>query len=131
MSDLRNPTPYAAADLLARLALAFIFVVAGYNKIGNFAGTQGWMESMGVAGVLLYPVLLLELGGGIALILGYQTRLVAALLAAFCVASAMLFHSDLANDFNSFAKNIAMSGGFLLLVLHGPGRFSLDARRTQ
>ncbi|MBW3140859.1 DoxX family protein [Ferrimonas balearica] len=128
MTDLRNHTLAAPTDLLARALMAFIFIMAGYNKIGGFAGTQGWMESMGVPGILLYPVVALELFGGIALLIGLKTRLVAFLLAGFCVLSALIFHNDLANDFNAFAKNLAMAGGFLLLTLHGPGKLSLDAK---
>ncbi len=130
MNLLQNPALRASLGLLGRLAMAFIFVVAGYNKVVGFAATQGWMASLGVPGVLLYPVVVLELGGGLALIFGYQTRWVALLLSGFCVVSALLFHGDLANDFNNFAKNIAMAGGFLLLALNGAGRFSLDARRA-
>ncbi|SHI04126.1 DoxX family protein [Ferrimonas marina] len=124
----QNHSLAAPTDLLARALMAFIFIMAGYGKIGSFAGTQGWMESMGVPGILLYPVVALELFGGIALLIGLKTRLVAFLLAGFCVLSALIFHNDLANDFNALAKNLAMAGGFLLLTLHGPGKLSLDAK---
>ncbi|MBY5993233.1 DoxX family protein [Ferrimonas balearica] len=128
MNDTKHAALAAPTDLLARALMAFIFIAAGYHKLGGFAGTQAWMESMGVPGVLLYPVVVLELFGGIALLVGLKTRLVAFLLAGFCVLSAVIFHGDLANDFNAFAKNLAMAGGFLLLTLHGPGRWSLDAK---
>ncbi len=128
MTDPRTHALAAPADLLARALMAFIFIVAGYHKIGGFAGTQGWMESMGVPGILLYPVVALELLGGLAILLGFKTRIVAFLLAGFCVLSAVIFHGDLANDFNAFAKNLAMAGGFLLLTLHGAGSLSLDAK---
>ncbi len=119
-----------ALVLLARLLLAHIFLLAGYSKISGYAGTQGYMESMGVPGALLPLVIALEIGGGLALVLGFLTRLAALGLALFCVASALIFHSNFAEQMQMilFMKNLAMAGGFLLLVAHGAGAISLDAR---
>ena len=116
---------------VARLFLGHIFLLAGINKISQYAGTQGYMESMGVPGMLLPLVILLELGGGIAVLLGWQTRISAFLLAGFCIISALIFHADFGDQMQTilFMKNLAMAGGFLFLVAGGAGAWSLDARR--
>ena len=85
-------------DILSRLLLAQLFIIAGFGKIGGYAGTQGYMEAMGVPGVLLPLVIILELGGGIALLLGYRTKIVALLLAGFCLLSALFFHNFLVDS---------------------------------
>ncbi|MGD9387766.1 MAG: DoxX family protein [Gammaproteobacteria bacterium] len=117
-------------QLAARLALALLFIIAGFGKIGSYEGVAGYMSSMGVPGGLLPLVIALELGGGLAIAVGYRTRLVAFLLAGFSVLSGLLFHSPLdPNEQTQFLKNLAIGGGFLLLVAHGAGQYSLDARR--
>lgn len=118
------------ADLLGRALIATIFILAGVGKITGYAGSQAYMESMGVPGALLPLVILAELGGGIAILLGLLTRLAAIGLAVFCVLSALLFHLDFADPGEqiSFLKNFAIAGGFLFLAANGPGRFSIDAR---
>lgn len=120
--------PYT--DLAGRVLIALIFVAAGYGKIGGYAGTQAYMESVGVPGALLPLVIALELGGGIAIILGAFTRYAALGLAAFSLASAFLFHANFADQTQQilFMKNLAMAGGFLFLVGHGAGPLSLDAK---
>lgn len=122
-----------AIVLLARLLLAHIFLLAGISKITGYAGTQGYMESMGVPGALLPLVIALEIGGSLALIFGFFTRWAALALAAFCVASAVIFHRNFAEQMQMilFMKNFAMAGGMLLLYVHGAGAFSLDARRAR
>jgi putative oxidoreductase len=122
-----------AIVLLARLFLAHIFLLAGFGKITGYAGTQGYMESMGVPGVLLPLVIVLEIGGSLALIVGLFTRWAALALAAFCVAAALIFHRNFAEQMQMilFMKNFAMAGGLLLLYVHGGGAFSIDARRTR
>jgi len=117
---------------LGRLLIALIFVISGVGKLGSYAGTQGYMESMGVPGVLLAPVIALEVLGGLAIILGWQTRLVAFLLAGFCIVSAVLFHGNIGDQMQQiqFLKNLGLAGGFLFLVAHGAGAWSLDNRRS-
>jgi putative oxidoreductase len=119
------------ADLLGRVLIAAIFLVAGLNKIGGYAGTQGYMEAMGVPGALLPLVIVLEVLGAIAIVVGWRTRLFAFLLAGFSVVSAVIFHRALGDQmqFILFMKNLAIAGGFLFLVARGPGEWSLDARR--
>ncbi|SDH19073.1 putative oxidoreductase [Pseudomonas benzenivorans] len=122
-----------AIVLLARLLLAHIFLLAGFSKITGYAGTQGYMESMGVPGALLPLVIALEIGGSLALIVGLFTRWAALALAGFCVASALIFHRNFAEQMQMilFMKNFAMAGGLLLLYVQGAGAFSLDARRAK
>ena len=118
--------PYG--ELAGRIGLAAIFLIAGIGKIGGFDGTQGYMESQGVPGLLLPLVIVLEVGGGLALIVGWKTRWVALALAAFCVLAALLFHFDFGNQLQQilFLKNIAIAGGLLVLCHAGAGRFSID-----
>jgi len=119
------------SSVLARVLLAHIFVLAGMSKITAYAGTQGYMEMMGVPGMLLPLVIILELGGGLALVVGWQTRWMAYALAAFSVISAVIFHSNLSDQTQMimFMKNFAIAGGLLLLAEHGAGAFSLDNRK--
>jgi putative oxidoreductase len=120
-------------NLVGRILLAQIFLLAGLNKIAGYAGTQGYMESMGVPGSLLPLVILLEVGGGLALIIGWQTRLAAYALAAFTLVAAVIFHSNLADQMQMimFMKNLAIAGGLIILAVHGAGGLSLDRRRTR
>ncbi len=118
------------AALAGRTMLAAIFIVAGLNKIGAYAGTQAYMEAFGVPGILLPAVIALELAGGIAILIGAQTRIVAVLLAAFTLAAALLFHRDFSQPMQDilFMKNVAIAGAFLLLAAQGPGRWAFDNR---
>lgn len=120
-----------SALLAGRTGLALLFILAGVAKLGGgYAATQGYMDAMGVPGSLLPLVIALEIAGGIAIAIGFRTRLVAFLMAGFSLLSGLIFHSPLdPNEQTQFLKNLAIAGGFLLLVVHGAGRFSLDARR--
>lgn len=122
---------YPWAELAARLALAALFIVAGAGKIPGYEGVAGYMQSMGVPAILLPLVIALEIIGGVAIAVGYRTRLVAFLLAGFSLLSALAFHNPIADpaEQTQFLKNLAIMGGFLLLWVHGAGRLSLDARR--
>lgn len=118
-----------AGTLLAgRVLLSAIFIVAGLGKLTGYAATQGYMDSVGVPGALLPLVIVLELGGGLALLLGWQARIAALLLAGFSVLSALLFHFDLGDQMQSilFMKNLAMAGGLLYVVATGAGRIALQ-----
>lgn len=122
----------ASTSLLARLGLAAIFILAGLSKISGYDGTVGYMESVGVPGALLPAVIALEILGGLAIVIGFLTRLAAFGLATFSIVSALLFHFNLADQmqFILFAKNIAIAGGFLLLIANGAGAYSVDAWRA-
>lgn len=118
---------------LARAMLGAIFLISGVGKIGAYAATQNYMEAMGVPGALLPAVIALEIAAPLALIAGFQARLAALLLGGFSLAAAAIFHADFADQIQQimFLKNVAIAGGFLLIVATGPGAFSLDARRTR
>ena len=97
------------SNLAGRVLIAQIFLMAGISKIGGYAGTQGYMEAMGVPGGLLPLVIVLEIGGALALIAGWQTRLISLALAGFSILSAVIFHADLADQTTMimFMKNLA------------------------
>ena len=120
--------PYAAP--LGRFLLVLIFVVSGLQKITGYAGTQGYMEAMGVPGGLLPLVIATEVLAGLAVLAGYQTRAAAFLLAGFSVLSGFIFHFDPADQMQTIMllKNVAIAGGFLMLVASGPGAYALDNR---
>lgn len=117
-----------AAELVGRILLATIFLLSGIGKITAYAGTAGYMASMGVPAALLPLVIATEVLGGIAIIVGYRTRVTAFLLAGFTLLAALIFHHHLADQIQMimFLKNVAITGAFLLLVVHGAGSWSLD-----
>jgi len=117
-------------DLVGRVFISLIFLLSGINKIGNYEGTVGWMESLGMPGIFLIPAIILEIGAPILIMIGYKVKISAALLSIFCIATAVIFHNDLSNQmqFISFMKNIALAGGFLFLVVNETKDFSLDKK---
>jgi putative oxidoreductase len=120
------------ADLLGRILIAAIFLISGIGKVSGYAGTQGYMEAMGVPGALLPLVIALEIGGALAIIVGWRTRLFAFLLGGFTLLSALIFHRTLGDQMQSilFLKNLAIAGGFLFLLARGAGGWSFDERRA-
>ena len=131
-----NTTPL---PLVGRILLAAIFVISSLGKIAAPEGTQGYIASVGLPAPMLSYIaaIVIELGGGILLLVGYRTRLVAAGLAAFSIASALIFHHALGdqNQLFHFLKNLAMAGGLIQVVAYGAGAYSVDnksekSRRT-
>ena len=131
--------------LIARILLSFIFILSGFGKVTDPAGTAGMIAAAGMpaATALTYLAGLFELVTGIAVLVGFQTRIVGWLLAAFCVFTAVMFHSGTVNmpDFPAAAngwintlnqimmmKNFTMAGAYILLATVGAGAISLDAR---
>ena len=116
------------ADLIGRILISVLFLLNGVFKINNYDGTIGWMESFGMPGILLIPAIILEIAGPILVIIGYKTKLAAGLLSLFCIATAVIFHNDFADQmqFTSFLKNIGLAGGFLILFVNGAKNLSLD-----
>ena len=115
-------------DLLSRIFISLLFLINGYFKIANYDGTLEWMEGYNVPGILLIPAIILEFAAPILIIVGYKTKIVAFLLAAFCMTTALIFHTDFSSQIQitSFLKNIALAGGFLLIVVNGAKKYSLD-----
>lgn len=114
--------------LLARILMTILFITAGWGKITGYEGTAQYMQSMSVPGFLLPLVILLELGGGLAILSGFLTRFTALFTAGFTLLTAWLFHSNFAEGVNQlmFMKNLSIAGGFLVLGLVGPGAYSID-----
>jgi putative oxidoreductase len=117
-------------NLASRILMSCIFIVAGWDKIGSYAGVEGFMRSIGVPGALLPLVILVELGGALALVVGFQTRIAAFLLAGFALLAGTAVHFRPGDHENMivFMDNLAMVGGLLLFVQHGGGGLSLDGR---
>ena len=117
-------------DLIGRVFISLVFLLSGFNKIENYQGTLGWMESLGVPGIFLIPAIILEIVGPILIIVGYKVKISAAILSLFCISTAAIFHTDFSNQMQliSFMKNIALAGGFLFLVVNGAKDFSLDKK---
>ena len=122
---VNQPTANAIIALIARILMAYIFLVAGWGKITAYSATVGYMESMGVPGAMLPLTILVEFGGGLALLFGFQARFAAFGLGVFSLITAFLFHGGEADAIN-FMKNFAMAGGLFFLMLHGAGKLSLD-----
>ena len=126
-----------AAALVGRLLLAAIFITSGFGKITGFEGTVGYIASKGLPlpQVAAIIAIIVELGGGILLAIGYKARWAALALAVFTLAAGVLFHNYWAVEAAqkmgqqiNFWKNVAMTGGFLMAYAFGPGRYSLDRK---
>ena len=117
-------------DLFGRILISTLFLLNGLFKINNYENTIGWMESFDIPGFLLMPTIILEILAPILIIIGYKTKVAAASLSLFCFATAIIFHNDFSDQvqLTSFLKNIALSGGFIFLVVNGPKGFSLDKK---
>ena len=118
-------------DLLGRLLISALFLLSAYNKIFSIDGTISWMEGYGVPGFLLYPTIVLEIILPLFVIIGYQARVSASLLAVFCIATAFLFHYDFVDQMQTiaFLKNLGLAGGFLFIVANGTKDWSVDRER--
>lgn len=136
MSDaLQNPLTF-----VGRLLLALLFLPAGLTKIAGFAGTVGYIASKGLPLPAVGAVIAIgvEVLGGLALLVGFGTRVAALVLAVFTVAATVIFHAWWAVPAEAqmvqqlmFFKNIAVVGGLLVLAAHGAGGWSLDAKRQR
>ncbi|MGR3494111.1 DoxX family protein [Citreimonas sp.] len=117
--------------LIARIMLGLLFVVSGFGKTGDVAGFAGYMASGGIPAFLAWPVILFEILGGLALIVGFQTRAVAIALAAFTLLAGILYHFQPAdqNQMTQFLKNLAITGGYLAIAITGAGAWSIDGFR--
>ena len=118
-------------DYIGRLLISALFLLSAYNKIFSIDGTMSWMEGYGISGLLLYPTIALEIILPLFIIIGYQARLSAGLLAVFCLATAFIFHYDFNNQIQiiSFLKNIGLAGGFLFIVANGVRDWSVNNKK--
>lgn len=123
----------STTELFGRILLMSLFMLSGLGKIGAYAATAGYMASVGVPAALLPLVIAVELLGSLAIILGWQTRVVSLLLAGFTLASGVLFHNNFADQTQMvmFLKNLSITGAFLMLAANGAGALSLDARKLK
>lgn len=126
--------------LVSRILLSAIFILASFDKFSDVAGTTSYFAGLGLPmpGLVTWASGLFELIAGLCILVGFQTRIAAWLLAAFCVVSAYIGHYGQGGDdptlvlmnMQALMKNIAIAGGFLVLAIHGPGSLSVDARRS-
>ena len=118
-------------DFIGRLLISALFLLSAYNKIFSIDGTMSWMEGYGIPGFLLYPTIALEIILPLFVIIGYNARLAAGLLAVFCVTTALIFHYDFADQIQSvaFLKNIGLAGGFLFIVANGTKEWSVQNKK--
>lgn len=125
---MNNPALADAAKLIGRILLALMFVLGGWSKINGYAGTQAYMASAGVPGLVLPAVIAVELIGGLMIVVGYKTRLAALVLFGFTIAASVLFHLNWAQPMQQllFMKNLSVAGGFLVLFAAGAGAYSVD-----
>jgi len=130
MNALKQYGPVAG-----RILIAVIFIFAGFGKVTGLEGTAGYIASKGLPAAYLLAIgaAIVELGGGILLAVGFKTRIVAAIIALFTLAAALIFHNfwgvpaaEAQNQMIHFLKNISMIGGLLYVVVYGSGPLSVD-----
>ena len=115
-------------QVLGRIFLSTIFLIEGMNKIFNYESTIEYMENFNVPEYLAIPAIIVEILFPLLLIVGYQTKISALVLAIFTLATALIFHTDFTNQMQltSFLKNFAIAGGFLIIFVNGAGKYSID-----
>ena len=125
------------AALVGRVLLALLFIISGFGKIGGFEGIAGAIASKGlpVPQVLAALTILVELGGGLMLAIGWKARWAALAIAVFTLVAGALYHNywaappaEYTDQFNAFWKNVSIAGGMLLVFAFGAGRYSVDRR---
>lgn len=121
--------------LVARVFLATLFIVSGLGILADPSGFAGYMGFIGLPfpTLVAWLVIALKVLGGLAILVGFQTRYAAYAIAAFSIGSAFLGHMDFSDqmEMTAFMKNFAIAGGFLALSVAGPGAWSVDARRGE
>ena len=118
-------------DFIGRIFISALFLLSAYNKIFSIDGTMSWMEGFGIPGLLLYPTIVLEIILPLFIIVGYQARFSASLLAIFCIVTAFIFHYDFTDQTQTiaFIKNIGLAGGFLFIVCNGTKDWAIDVKK--
>ena len=117
-------------ELIGRIFISLVFLIAGFGKIFSYENTIDYMESFGVPGYLLIPAIIVEILFPLLVIIGYKTKSSALILALFSLLLALVFHTNFSNQMQlmSFLKNLALSGGFLIVFINGAGKLSIDQR---
>ena len=117
-------------DLLGRIFISVLFFINGIFKINNYDGTIEWMDSYDLPGVMIIPAIIIEIVAPILIVIGYKTKIAAALLFLFCISTAFIFHNDFSDQMQltAFLKNIALAGGFMFLIANGARGYSLDKK---
>ena len=118
-------------DLVGRIFISALFLISAFNKIFNLDESIGWMEGFGIPGFLIFPAIAVEIILPVLVIVGYQARIAAGVLAVFCLVTAFLFHFDFADQSQlvSFLKNIGLAGGFLFIVANGTKDWAVDKEK--
>ena len=115
-------------EFVGRVLLSALFLIEGLGKISMKENVIMYMEDYGVSGILFVPAIILEILFPILLIAGYRTKWVASVMALFTFTVAIIFHTDFTEGMQVmlFLKDIAIAGGFMIIIAHGPGKISLD-----
>jgi len=115
-------------ELIGRLLLSALFLIEGFGKISMQENVIMYMEDYGVPGVLFVPAIVLEILFPLLLIVGYKTKWAASVMALFTFTVAIIFHTDFSEGMQMifFLKDLAIAGGFMIILVYGPGKISLD-----
>ena len=115
-------------EFLGRILLSTLFLVEGIGKISMQEDVVMYMEDYGVPGILFVPATILEILFPLLLIIGYRTKWAASVMALFTFAVAIIFHTDFSEGMQMifFLKDLAIAGGFMIILVYGPGKISLD-----
>jgi len=128
-----TPQSNGIATLVARVFLSILFILAGFSKLTAISGTAGYFAGLGLPVPTVTAVLvgLVEFVGGLAILVGFQTRIAAAIVALFTIGATLVAHMNFAEGMNALMaqKNLAIAGGLILLALQGAGSISIDAKR--
>ncbi|TCQ75927.1 putative oxidoreductase [Ochrobactrum sp. BH3] len=128
-----TPQSNGLATLVARVFLSILFILAGFSKLTAISGTAGYFAGIGLPVPTVTAVLvgLVEFLGGLAILVGFQTRIAAAIVALFTIGATLVAHMNFAEGMNALMaqKNLAIAGGLILLALQGAGSISIDAKR--
>ena len=117
-------------DLLGRIFISVLFFINGIFKINNYDGTIEWMDSYGLPGIMIIPAIIIEIVAPILIVIGYKTKIAAALLFLFCISTAFIFHNEFSDQMQltAFLKNIALAGGFMFIIANGARAYSIDKK---
>ena len=115
-------------ELIGRIFLSALFLIEGFGKISMQEDVIMYMEDYGVPGILFVPATVLEILFPLLLIVGYKTKWAASVMALFTFAVAIIFHTDFSEGMQMifFLKDLAIAGGFMIILVYGPGKISLD-----